>query len=143
MDLDMLLQHYFKSEEVEYKCSECSHDKSTKNITIHTLPEKLIIQFKRFISNGRQMGKHNGFVNFPFENLQLGEIIKSEPVVYNLYSVINHMGGTGGGHYTNYSKNSMNGQWYEFNDSNINLINNKDIIVDSAAYVLLYEKLRV
>jgi ubiquitin carboxyl-terminal hydrolase 8 len=143
IDLNELLKHYFKSEEVEYKCSICSHEKSIKNITIHTLPEKLIIQLKRFISNGRQTGKHNGFVNFPFEKLQMSEIIKSELVTYNLYSVINHMGGTGGGHYTNYSKNSMDNNWYEFNDSNMNLINNTNIIVDSSAYVLLYEKLRV
>ncbi len=142
MDLNMLLDHYFKSEEVEYKCSECSYEKSIKNIRIHTLPEKLIIQLKRFISNGRQTGKHNGFVKFPFENLQMTEIIKSEQVNYNLYSVINHMGGTGGGHYTNYSKNDMNGNWYEFNDSNMNLINNTNIIIDSSAYVLLYEKTR-
>ena len=142
LSLEKMLQHYFKSEEINYKCDECNlNSGAMKRTIIHTLPEKLIIQFKRFISNGNHSRKNNMKVLFPFSNLEMKEHIKIEPYFYELYSVINHMGDVGGGHYTNYSKNSINGEWYEFNDSNVSYLNypEKEIIT-SSAYVLLYQK---
>lgn len=145
LSLEKMLQHYFKSEEINYKCDECNLNcGAMKRIIIHTLPEKLIIQFKRFISHGNHTRKNNMKVQFPFENLEINEHIKLEPSYYELYSVINHMGDVGGGHYTNYSKNSINNGWYEFNDSNVSYLNHPEKeIMTSSAYVLLYQKQRV
>jgi len=145
LSLEKMLQHYLKSEEINYKCDECNLNcGAMKRIIIHTLPEKLIIQFKRFISNGNHSRKNNMKVLFPFSNLEINEHIKLDPSYYELYSVINHMGDVGGGHYTNYSKNSINNQWYEFNDSNVSYLNYPEKeIMTSSAYVLLYQKQRV
>jgi ubiquitin carboxyl-terminal hydrolase 8 len=142
LSLEKMLQHYLKSEEINYKCDECkTKSGAMKRTIIHTLPEKLIIQFKRFISNGNHSRKNNMKVLFPFSNLEISEHIKQEPSNYELYSVINHMGDVGGGHYTNYSKNSLNNSWYEFNDSRVSYLNYPEKeIMTSSAYVLLYQK---
>jgi len=38
-------------------------------------------------------------------------------VLYDLFAVSNHFGGTGGGHYTAYAKNPKTKKWYDFDDS--------------------------
>jgi ubiquitin carboxyl-terminal hydrolase 8 len=142
LSLEKMIQHYLKSEEINYKCDECNTNSGAmKRTIIHTLPEKLIIQLKRFISNGNHSRKNNMKVQFPFKNLEMKEHIKNVLAYYELYSVINHMGDVGGGHYTNYSKNSINEEWYEFNDSNVSYLKYPEKeIISSSAYVLLYQK---
>ena len=140
--IEELLQNIFTTEEINYKCDECKHDGiANKTLYIHILPDKLIIQFKRFIVNGRHSRKNSRFVSFPIDNLMITEITRDNPTAYELYSVINHMGDVGGGHYTNYSKNSINNEWYEFNDSRVNYLTNpENEILSGNAYVLFYQK---
>lgn len=144
LNLESLIEHYFKAEEVDYNCENClERGKAIKNIRIHTLPEKLIIQLKRFTFNGRQSRKNNILVKFPFTNFELKEFVKQDPTYYELYSVINHMGDVGGGHYTNYSKNGINNHWYEFNDSSVSYLSNPQVSIETPeAYVLFYQKQR-
>lgn len=137
-----LMQNVFTTEEINYKCDECKNDgKANKTLYIHMLPDKLIIQFKRFIVNGRRSRKNCGLVPFPLDNLNVSEITRDAATSYELYSVINHMGDVGGGHYTNYSKNSITNEWYEFNDSRVSYLTNpQNEIVSENAYVLFYQK---
>jgi ubiquitin carboxyl-terminal hydrolase 4/11/15 len=44
--------------------------------------------------------------------------------IYDLYAVSNHFGGLGGGHYTAFAKNIYDNQWYNFDDSMVNVVNN-------------------
>jgi ubiquitin carboxyl-terminal hydrolase 8 len=140
--LEDLLQKLFSSEEINYKCDECNHDgKAKKTLYIHMLPEKLIIQFKRFIVNGRFARKNCAKISFPINELTISEITRETPTTYELYSVINHMGDVGGGHYTNFSKNSITNEWYEFNDSRVSYLTYPETeIISSNAYVLFYQK---
>lgn len=39
--------------------------------------------------------------------------------MYDLFAISNHYGNLNGGHYTAYAKNYIDGQWHDFNDSNI------------------------
>jgi ubiquitin C-terminal hydrolase len=137
-----LMQNVFTTEEINYKCDECKNDgKANKTLYIHMLPDKLIIQFKRFIVNGRRSRKNCGLVPFPLDNMNVTEITRDQPTAYELYSVINHMGDVGGGHYTNYSKNSITNEWYEFNDSRVSYLTNpQNEIISPNAYVLFYQK---
>ena len=48
------------------------------------------------------------------------------------------MGGTGGGHYTNYSKNFIGEKWIEYNDSSVRELNTTSQIVSSSGYILFY-----
>ena len=55
----------------------------------------------------------------------------------------NHFGGVGGGHYTAYGKNPIDGQWYDFDDSYVqaqgsNQRRGRGSIVTGAAYNLFF-----
>jgi ubiquitin C-terminal hydrolase len=63
----------------------------------------------------------------------------AESYIYDLYGVCNHSGGGGaGGHYTAYVKNA-NGNWYNFNDTMVNIIP-EDKIISAMSYCLFYRK---
>jgi ubiquitin carboxyl-terminal hydrolase 8 len=143
-NLEDLLNNYFNKSSVDYKCDECKNDVTAKkSLRIHMLPEKIIIQLKRFIVRGRYSRKNNYKINFPLDNLVLNEIINDKDIHYELYSVVNHMGDVGGGHYTNYSRNQINKEWYEFNDSSVSYLTvPEDEIISSNAYILFYQKKR-
>jgi len=47
-----------------------------------------------------------------------------------------------GGHYTAYGLNSINHNWYEFDDRSVHKIFDENDVVTKAAYVLLYRKRR-
>lgn len=64
---------------------------------------------------------------------------KSQVTTYKLVSVICHHGTIGsGGHYTCYSLNPINEQWYEFDDQCVTLVS-AEIVRNSEAYVLFYK----
>ena len=42
--------------------------------------------------------------------------------IYDLYAILIHQGGAFGGHYFAYIKSFEDGQWYNFNDSNVSKI---------------------
>ena len=62
----------------------------------------------------------------------------SEPLIYDLFGVSNHYGQLQGGHYTAYAKNQ--GDWYRFNDDEVEDIENDGCIVSNAAYNLFYAR---
>lgn len=59
--------------------------------------------------------------------------------LYDLYAVICHSGSLHGGHYYAYAKHVGTGQWYEFNDSSVVLVN-EETVASAEAYVLFYEQ---
>jgi len=59
--------------------------------------------------------------------------------MYDLVGVINHYGSMNFGHYVAFTKNSINDQWYEFNDSSVSMITEQSVC-NSAAYVLFYRR---
>lgn len=62
----------------------------------------------------------------------------SQLLTYDLFAVSNHYGQLLAGHYTAYAKN--NGSWFKFNDDQIEEVENKNVIVSSAAYNLFYAR---
>jgi ubiquitin carboxyl-terminal hydrolase 8 len=109
-----------------------------RNISFWSLPDILIIDLKRWNMFGR---KNNNLIEFPVEDADFTTYVdgyNKETYKYDLYGVCNHMGGTGGGHYTAYVKNANN-NWYEFNDISVKNIDEKHI-VSNRAYCLFYRK---
>jgi ubiquitin carboxyl-terminal hydrolase 2 len=109
-----------------------------KYITFFSLPDILIIDFKRF---NFEMKKNNILIDFPLENLDLSKYIigyDKHTYIYELYGVCNHSGSTIGGHYTAYVKNA-NEKWYHFNDTQVSEIKQTNI-VSNKAYCLFYRK---
>ncbi|KAM6972783.1 ubiquitin carboxyl-terminal hydrolase 43a [Aplochiton taeniatus] len=58
---------------------------------------------------------------------------------YDLYAVCNHHGGMHGGHYTAYCRNSVDGQWYSYDDSSVDLVPEEEVST-RGAYILFYQR---
>jgi len=132
-------------------CSKCKgHKEALKKMEIYKVPPVLIIHLKRFkTSKTSSIGpfywsqgkKINAVIDFPIQGLDLSNYVlgKDKNAIYDLYAVSNHYGGLSGGHYTAYAKNPINNHWYDFNDSRVSPVNEKEI-VGVAAYVLFYRR---
>ncbi|XP_006630766.2 ubiquitin carboxyl-terminal hydrolase 4 [Lepisosteus oculatus] len=124
-------------------CPTCKkHQQATKKFDLWSLPRILVVHLKRFSYNRCWRDKLDTVVDFPISDLNMSEFVcdpKAGPYIYDLIAVSNHYGGMGGGHYTAYAKNKVDGQWYYFDDSSVSSAT-EDQIVTKAAYVLFYQR---
>ena len=69
------------------------------------------------------------------------ELKEGEPnnMIYDCYAVSNHYGSMGFGHYTAYAKNPLTNKWYDFDDSRVQQVEEKDVCT-GAAYNLFYRR---
>ena len=114
----------------------------TRNFTYWSLPDILIIDFKRFTN---LLKKDDTLITFPLKDLNMSKYVSGynkASYIYELYGICNHMGGHQGGHYTSFVKNS-NGNWYHFNDINVSKVSNLATLVSSKAYCLFYRKKKI
>jgi len=133
-------------------CSKCrEHVEAAKKIDVYKLPDVLIINLKRFVYDSYRRDKIDANVDFPLEGLDMAPFMASstdaangsapaQSTVYDLFAVSNHFGGMGGGHYTAYCKNLINGRWYNLDDSSATPISDPSSVRTQAAYVLFYRR---
>jgi ubiquitin C-terminal hydrolase len=110
-----------------------------KQIKFWSLPDVLVVTLKRFDNRNR---KNQAVVDFPLEGLDLSKYIigyDKSSYVYNLYGICNHSGGSQGGHYTAFIRNS-NKKWYHFNDTMVNEVTNLAKLKGPQAYCFFYRK---
>ena len=139
------LQNFSKEEKLEpgneWYCPKCKkHTLATKKMELYYLPKLLIICFKRFIRESYRWRKNEQFVDFPINNLNMGNYMigpDKDHSIYNLFAVSQHYGSTGFGHYTAVCKNFD--KWYSYNDSSVHPCSENDAR-SSAAYVLFYRR---
>lgn len=113
-----------------------------KEILFFTLPQILMIDIKRFNSS---LQKSHIVVDFPLTNLDMSKYVigyNSDNYVYDLYGVCNHSGSTMGGHYTSCVK-VKNGDWYHFNDTQVNKLKDPNKLIGPQAYCLFYRKRKI
>lgn len=108
------------SEQDTWYCPRCKeHRRATKKFELWKTPDILVMHLKRFSSQALRRDKLDVLVDFPIEGLDLtSRVIESEDgkhEIYDLFAVDDHYGGLGGGHYTAFAKNFIDGQWYEYN----------------------------
>ncbi|XP_036189464.1 ubiquitin carboxyl-terminal hydrolase 4 isoform X3 [Myotis myotis] len=124
-------------------CPSCKrHQQATKKFDLWSLPKILVVHLKRFSYSRYWRDKLDTVVEFPVRGLNMSEFVcdpSARPYVYDLIAVSNHYGAMGVGHYTAHAKNKLNGKWYYFDDSNVSLAS-EDQIVTKAAYVLFYQR---
>ncbi|KAL5033521.1 hypothetical protein BDV3_000498 [Batrachochytrium dendrobatidis] len=130
-------------------CSKCmEHRPIRKKLDIYSSPDILVIHLKRFANTGRggaRRTKLDCMVDAPLEGLDMSQVLACESLLdtdahlYDLYAVSNHFGGLGGGHYTAFVKNPLNGKWYDCDDSSVSLLNSNRIVTE-AAYLLFYTR---
>ena len=80
--------------------------------------------------------------NFKKTNFDLSKYVigyNKNSYNYELFGICNHTGGVHGGHYTSYVKNANN-NWYHFNDTNVNKVNNFNSMKTKQAYCFFYRK---
>ena len=140
LNLEELLSNFNQIEKLsksnEWFCPKCKmHQLADKKMELYSISEVVIIHLKRFRNNR----KIENLVDFPIENLDLTKFLpnQNEKYIYDLFAVANHVGGLQGGHYYAYCKNCKDGEWYEFNDSNVDKIDKGKIVTENA-YVLFY-----
>ncbi|PHH58810.1 hypothetical protein CDD81_4364 [Ophiocordyceps australis] len=133
------------SEQDMWYCPRCKeHRRASKKFDLWKTPDILVAHLKRFSNSGWRREKLDTFVDFPVENLDLtSRVVQKEDgknEIYDLIAVDDHYGGLGGGHYTAYAKNFMDGRWYSFNDSSVHAVSDAGSVVTSAAYLLFYRR---
>lgn len=129
-----------------YRCEKCNRlVRSKKALRFKKLPQILVLQMKRFRHDSYFSSKIGTHVSFPIDNLDLMPYLHETTMTengrsetrYYLSAIINHRGTFGGGHYVAYCKNHSTGQWFEFNDSNVNIVTEEEVS-KVQAYVLFY-----
>ncbi|XP_061077155.1 ubiquitin carboxyl-terminal hydrolase 8-like isoform X1 [Conger conger] len=125
----------------------CRHCKvlrdSTKKLEIWKVPPILLVHLKRFSYEGRWKQKLQTAVDYPLENLDLGQYVIGPKHIlkrYHLFGVSNHYGGLDGGHYTAYCRNPAKQRWFKFDDHEVTDIPASSV-KSSAAYIFFYSSL--
>jgi ubiquitin C-terminal hydrolase len=144
--LDECLEEFCSPEKISYTCENCKvAGDAMKKLSVWKLPDKLIIQLKRFNTNAGRSSKNNSNIEFPIMNFNPSSIQTEQNKCgdkYDLYGTVNHFGDLGGGHYIAHAKNLINSKWYEFNDSTLVHIPEHEtdrVVKCSSVYVLFYE----
>uniref|UniRef100_A0A3Q2YSG7 ubiquitinyl hydrolase 1 n=1 Tax=Hippocampus comes TaxID=109280 RepID=A0A3Q2YSG7_HIPCM len=162
--LDECFQLYTKEEQLApddaWKCPHCKQlQQGMVKMSLWTLPDILILHLKRFRQVGERRNKLTTFVRFPLVDLDMTPHVvnrnhgppqaplqpgwkqPSRPelaptdFLYDLYAVCNHHGGMHGA----FCRNSVDAQWYSYDDSNAEAVPEGDVCT-RGAYILFYQR---
>ncbi|XP_076008186.1 ubiquitin carboxyl-terminal hydrolase 31-like [Genypterus blacodes] len=167
--LAQCFQLYTKEEQLApddaWRCPHCKQlQQGSIKLSLWTLPDILILHLKRFRQDGDRRMKMQNMVKFPLTGMDMApHMVKRsqsswslpshwspwrrpyglgrdpEDYLYDLYAVCNHHGTMQGGHYTAHCKNSIDGQWYCFDDSDVHSIAEDDVCKQTG-YILFYQR---
>ncbi|XP_028286541.1 ubiquitin carboxyl-terminal hydrolase 31-like [Parambassis ranga] len=167
--LAQCFQLYTKEEQLApddaWRCPHCKQlQQGSIKLSLWTLPDILILHLKRFRQDADRRMKMQNMVKFPLTGMDMApHIVKRsqsswslpshwspwrrpygmgrdpEDYLYDLYAVCNHHGTMQGGHYTAHCKNSIDGQWYCFDDSDVHPMS-EDEVCKQTAYILFYQR---
>ncbi|XP_013377608.1 PREDICTED: ubiquitin carboxyl-terminal hydrolase 43 isoform X2 [Chinchilla lanigera] len=163
--LDECFQFYTKEEQLAqddaWKCPHCKVlQQGVVKLSLWTLPDILIIHLKRFCQVGERRNKLSTLIKFPLSGLNMAPHVaqrstSGKPLpgpwpswkqpaslptaypldfLYDLYAVCNHHGSLQA-----YCRNSLDGQWYSYDDSTVEPIR-EDEVNTRGAYILFYQK---
>ncbi|XP_029945949.1 ubiquitin carboxyl-terminal hydrolase 31 [Salarias fasciatus] len=167
--LAQCFQLYTKEEQLApddaWRCPHCKQLQQGRiKLSLWTLPDVLILHLKRFRQEGDRRVKMQNMVRFPLMGMDMApHVVKRsqsswslpshwspwrrsyglgrnpDDYLYDLYAVCNHHGNMHGGHYTAYCKNSIDSQWYCFDDSEVSPVADDDVC-QQTAYILFYQR---
>ncbi|KAL2101684.1 hypothetical protein ACEWY4_003445 [Coilia grayii] len=165
--LAQCLQLYTREEQLApddaWRCPHCKQLQQGRiKLSLWTLPDVLILHLKRFRQEADRRVKMQNMVRFPLVSMDMApHMVKRSQsswslpshwspwrrpyghnpndYLYDLYAVCNHHGNMHGGHYTAYCKNSIDGQWYCFDDTEVQPIADDDVC-QQTAYILFYQR---
>ena len=135
------INEYMEGDNAWYNEKTGNKENVNKCIKFWSLPNILIVDFKRFNNNNKKI---NTLISSPLKNLDLSKFVigyDKDNYKYNLFGICNHSGGCLGGHYTSYVKNANN-KWYHFNDTSVSEIDENKIITNKG-YCYFYMKCEI
>ncbi|ELP89810.1 hypothetical protein EIN_425420 [Entamoeba invadens IP1] len=136
-----LFTHGDSFEMIEWKCEKCGKNVAGEvDVTIWRPPKVLIFHLKRFeFTEKFERIKTFERVVFPNTNFDLREYVSNpdwkDPVLYNLFAVVNHDGEIDKGHYSADCK--VGEEWYTFSDEKVTPLPAAPSGSDNA-YILFY-----
>lgn len=131
-NMDTTLLESMKPEIVEYHCEKCNaKTKAMKFMYMKKWPKVLIVNLKRFRTEGSRRHKVGGLVRIPFHWTPIESEVK-----YDLCSIVNHTGNAYGGHYTAIVKRSTN--WYLANDTYMSVVQPEHVNTEKN-YIAIYK----
>jgi ubiquitin carboxyl-terminal hydrolase 20/33 len=134
-----------------YSCEKCSKLRNgVKQCRLTGLPEILCIHLKRFRHEYTYNTKVGTRVTFPLCDLDMRPFMlkaaleqaeeEGKSTEYDLVAFVSHRGaGVEFGHYVSYCYNSVDGNWYEYDDASVVRVDEADVL-SREAYVLFYQK---
>ncbi|KAJ0397467.1 hypothetical protein ATCC90586_000256 [Pythium insidiosum] len=174
--LPKCLDELFKRETIEqddmWMCERCGEQRTgTRQADVWKLPDLVMVQLKRFqYHESGYREKIRTMVDCPLNGLDFSPWVGNAPgahpdaCLYDLYAVVNHVGGLARGHYTAYCRYDSDFEessrmftsldrdrerssaempftdmWLRFDDEKVVEIAPGDVISD-AAYVLFYKR---
>ena len=135
--------------EKNFYCSKCTRNVCPiQRIYPYSTPKYLVLGIKRIKKKFDDLiellnnKKDTTFVGYPLENFDVRHYFLSKansttPCLYNLRSVVLHIGTVKKANYKTIIKRKDN--WYEIEDTHIKAIN-VDEVINPNAYILIYEK---
>ncbi|KAG0288002.1 ubiquitin-specific protease doa4 [Dissophora globulifera] len=132
-----------------WNCPHCKKArKATKQLTISRVPDVLLIQLKRFSTDGPFKNKIKAMVQYPIQDLDLTAYLPKrlasmpagmpqESALYDLYAVSNHSGEVSSGHYTACVRGETPNSWINFDDSRVSPCD-RSVAVSEHGYTLFY-----
>jgi ubiquitin C-terminal hydrolase len=113
-------------------------------VGIARYPQILVLHMKRFRSVGMWHSKLHTHVHFPDQQLDMlpffvetQQYVPAGHASYDLFGVIQHHGGMNGGHYVAYVRHLLTGEWYEYDDTQVQRVS-FDFVKSREAYLLFY-----
>jgi len=140
-----MLEAEFKAETIDgYSCDKCAptRTQATRTITLWRLPQYLAIVLKRFTAMGQKI--HTKMASMPLTHISLESLFSSESperfgkTDYTLFSVVDHHGGAGGGHYTTQACNKADSTWHLYDDESVVPI--AAPMFGESTYVLMFQR---
>jgi ubiquitin C-terminal hydrolase len=125
----------------EYSCDTCSsRHPAERKTAIWRLPQNLIVCLKRFTPDGQKIHtKISAEQTLELQSLFSEETPEKKAITkYNLRSIVDHHGGSLGGHYTAQVKDPISDNWVIFDDESVYPLAQPKF--GESTYILFYER---
>lgn len=140
-------------EEDRWHCERCAKRvEAVKRIRLRRCPPVLVVHLNRFAYNiqlnkirkvrthlklGRDDESNGGAENFTIDLSSLCRDTASEPLLYDIVSIVNHHGKDAFcGHYTAHCRHCIDGSWYQYDDTRVTKLEPHQVWLPADAYVL-------
>ncbi|KNE58534.1 hypothetical protein AMAG_04101 [Allomyces macrogynus ATCC 38327] len=140
--LEDVLASYVEAEDVpDFDCAKCQQrQRARKRETIYRLPPVLLVHVKRFHFDVAGSSKNACAIAVPWRNVNLAPYTThgAGKSMYDMISLINHLGDFEGGHY--FTAARRGDVWHVFDDDAVHVAAATDPITSRDVYVLCLQR---